>query len=213
MGIIFDCDGVLVVSERLVCEIEQVLLAEWGWEQTTEQLRSRFKGKAFLDIAKVLQEELGERLPADWMYQWAMGTANGFRRHLKEVPGVRNVIEAVHAAGMPCSVASQSPSSRVELSLGVCDLERYFGGKVFTSSMVEHPKPAPDLFLLAAEKMGVQPEQCTVIEDSPSGVRGAKAAGMRVLGYAADEDRSRLEAAGAEIFVDMAEVPGLLGLA
>ena len=212
MGVIFDCDGVLVASERLVCRIEAKLLGRWGWQATAEELRERFKGKAFLRLAQEVRREVGEGLPEDWMYQWAMETANGFRRELQEIPGVRAVIEAVVAAGCPTCVASQSPQARAELSLGVCDLERYFAGRVYTSSMVARPKPAPDLFLFAAEQLGLAPASCTVIEDSPSGVRGAVAAGMRVLGYAADEDAGRLAEAGAEVFYDMAEVPALLGL-
>ncbi len=209
---IFDCDGVLVSSERLVCRIEATLLSRWGWQVGEQELRRRFKGKSFLRIAEEVERQLGPALPADWMYQWAMETANGFRRHLSEVPGVRAVVEAVVASGRPTCVASQSPQARAELSLGVCDLERYFGGRVYTSSMVARPKPAPDLFLFAAAQLGVQAEQCVVIEDSPSGVRGAIAAGMRVLGYAADEDAAALESAGAEVFHDMTHAPHLLGL-
>jgi len=113
-------------------------------------------------------------------------------------------------AGRSVCVASQSPSPRVRLSLGVCDLSRYFGGRVFTASQVARPKPAPDLFLYAAAQLGVAPERCTVIEDSPSGVRAAVAAGMRVFGYAADENAERLAAAGAATFYDMAELPSLI---
>ena len=212
MGVLFDCDGVLVKSERLVCEIEVELLGRWGWELTAEDARRLFKGKPFAAIAAAVADRLGDRLPADWMYHWAMETANGFRKRLQEVEGVRAVIEKVVGAGLPTCVASQSPQPRAELSLGVCDLERYFEGRVFTSSLVQRPKPAPDLFLFAAEKIGVEPAQCTVSEDSPSGVVAARAANMRVLGYAADEDAARLQEAGAEVFSSMAEVPALLGL-
>lgn len=202
----------LVQSERLVCEIEQVLLAGWGWELSTDEIRAQFKGKPFAKISQIVAERVGDRLPRDWMYHWAMATANGFRKRLKTVPGVRALIEAVRAQPLPCCVASQSPLARVELSLGVCDLERYFEGRVFTASMVRRPKPAPDLFLYAAAQLGVESKTCTVIEDSPSGVEGARAAGMRVLGYAADEDPERLAAAGAEVFFNMDEAPRLLGL-
>lgn len=210
MAIIFDCDGVLVQSERLVSDIERVLLARWGWELNAEEIRSHFKGKSFANIAEIVRKNVGDRLPNDWMYHWAMETANGFRKRLQLVPGVRELIEQVLSRELPCCVASQSPLARVELSIGVCDLERYFEGRVFSSSMVPRPKPAPDLFLFAAKQLGVQPEDCTVIEDSPSGVRAAVAAGMRVFGYAADEDQERLAEAGAEVFFEMSEVPRLM---
>jgi beta-phosphoglucomutase-like phosphatase (HAD superfamily) len=210
MAIIFDCDGVLVDSERLVCRIEAELLSAWGWACTPEELRTEFKGCAFPDMARIIERRLAGRLPVDWMYLWAMETANGFRVSLREVRGVRSVLELLSATRQPVCVASQSPLPRVRLSLGVCDLARYFGPHVFTASMVARPKPAPDLFLHAAAQLGVAPERCTVIEDSPSGVRAAVAAGMRVLGYAGDEDAARLAAAGAQAFSDMAELPQLI---
>jgi beta-phosphoglucomutase-like phosphatase (HAD superfamily) len=107
-------------------------------------------------------------------------------------------------------VASQSSPARVALSLRVAALDGYFGPHVFTASMVERPKPAPDLFLFAARQMGVLPECCTVIEDSPVGVIGARAAGMQVCGYAADESAQALSEAGATVFYSMDELVGLL---
>jgi beta-phosphoglucomutase-like phosphatase (HAD superfamily) len=208
--IIFDCDGVLVDSERLVCRIEAELLTAWGWPCTPQQHRDEFKGCSFPDMARSIEQRLAGRLPIDWMYVWAMETANLFRAELREVPGVRAVIEGCLEARRPMCVASQSPLPRVRLSLGVCDLSRYFGAHVFSASMVARPKPAPDLFLHAAAQLGVAPERCTVIEDSPSGVRAAVAAGMRVFGYAADENAERLAAAGARTFYDMAELPSLI---
>ena len=210
VSIIFDCDGVLVDSERLVCRIEAELLTAWGWPCTPQQHRDEFKGCSFPDMARSIEQRLAGRLPGDWMYLWAMETANLFRAELREVPGVRPVIERLLAAGRPVCVASQSPLPRVRLSLAVCDLARYFGARVFSASLVARPKPAPDLFLYAAAQLGVAPERCTVIEDSASGVRAAVAAGMRVLGYAADENAERLTAAGAQIFYDMAELPSLI---
>jgi len=210
VAIIFDCDGVLVDSERLVCKIEAELLTAWGWPCTPQQHRDEFKGCSFPDMARSIEQRLAGRLPVDWMYVWAMETANLFRAELREVLGVRAVLEQLLEARCSVCVASQSPLPRVRLSLGVCDLGRYFGARVFTASMVARPKPAPDLFLYAAAQLSVAPERCTVIEDSPSGVRGAVAAGMRVFGYAADESAQRLAAAGALTFHDMAELPRLI---
>jgi HAD superfamily hydrolase (TIGR01509 family) len=209
-AIIFDCDGVLVDSERLVCRVESELLTGWGWPLTPEQSRAEFKSRAFPDIAASIEERLRGKLPPDWMYLWAMETAALFQRELREIAGVRPVLDALSRAQVPMCVASQSPPPRVKLSLGLTDLARYFEGRVFTSSMVARPKPAPDLFLHAAAALGVSPERCIVIEDSASGARAAVNAGMRVLGYAADEDAERLEAAGARVFYEMAELPALI---
>lgn len=210
LAIIFDCDGVLVDSERLVCRVESALLTGWGWPLTPEQARTEFKGRAFPDIAASIEERLRGKLPLDWMYLWAMETAALFQRELREVAGVRPVLDILSGAEVPMCVASQSPSPRVKLSLGLTDLARYFEGRVFTSSLVARPKPAPDLFLHAASALGASPERCVVIEDSPSGARAAISAGMRVLGYAADEDAARLEAEGAHVFHDMRELLELL---
>lgn len=209
-AIIFDCDGVLVDSERLVCRVESELLTGWGWPLTPEQARTEFKSRAFPDIAASIEERLQGKLPPDWMYLWAMETAALFQRELREITGVRAVVELLSRAQVPMCVASQSPPPRVKLSLAVTNFARYFEGRVFTSSMVARPKPAPDLFLHAAAALDVSPEQCIVIEDSPSGARAAIAAGMRVLGYAADEDAARLAGAGAEVFYEMAELQGLI---
>jgi beta-phosphoglucomutase-like phosphatase (HAD superfamily) len=100
----------------------------------------------------------------------------------------------------------------MELTLGLTGLKRYFGERLFSASMVAHGKPAPDIFLYAAEQMGYLPETCVVVEDSPTGVTAAVAAGMRVLAYAADTDAEVLRVAGAQPFAEMAALPALLGL-
>jgi len=210
MAVLFDCDGVLVDSERLVCRVEAELLTRWGWRLSASEVRAQFQGRSFRSIASSIEQTLAGSLPHDWMYHWAMETAELFRAELREVPGVRAVLEQLVGQGTPLGVASQSPLPRVRLSLGVCDLGRYFGTRVFSASMVTRPKPAPDLYLYAAAQLGEAPEHCLVIEDSATGVRAAVAAGMRVFGYAADADASALAAAWARPFTDMAELLELI---
>jgi HAD superfamily hydrolase (TIGR01509 family) len=211
-AVIFDCDGVLVDSEPLVNRIEAAWLSRWGWYLSGQEVRSLFKGRTFAEIATMIEANVPRPLPGDWIYELAMETALGFRRHLREVPGVRSVVASARNCGLPICVASQSALPRVQLSLEVCGLDLLFGTHVYTASMVARPKPAPDLFLHAAGMLGVEPSVCTVIEDSPSGVHAAVAAGMTVLGYAADEDGDALRAAGAVTFRHMSELPALLGL-
>jgi HAD superfamily hydrolase (TIGR01509 family) len=146
------------------------------------------------------------------VYDWAMQTAYGLKQELREIPGVRALIERLRAAAVPIAVASQSPLGRVRLSLALCRLDGYFGAHVSTASMVARPKPAPDVYLHAAASLAAAPADCIVIEDSPSGVIAARAAGMTVYGYAADEDADALARAGALVFRDMAELPARLGL-
>lgn len=211
MMVIFDCDGVLVESEAIVNRVERELLADWGWTLAESEVRSLFKGRVFADVARLIEQNVPRPLPDDWIYVLAMQTAREFGKHLREVPGVRAVIELCLGRGVPICVASQSSLPRVLLSLELCDLQRYFGERVFTASMVARPKPAPDLFLHAARALGVAAPLCVVIEDSPSGVAAAVAAGMTVFGFAADEDAGRLQAAGATTFTRMSELAELLG--
>jgi HAD superfamily hydrolase (TIGR01509 family) len=211
--IIFDCDGVLVDSERIVTRVEAALLGRWGWQVSEAELRLLLKGCAFPEVKRRIEARTPAPLPADWAYELAMATAVAFRAELRAVPGVCEVVAALHARGVPMCVASQSAPSRVQLSLTLCGLDGFFGAHVFTASQVARPKPAPDLFLHAARTLAADPAACTVIEDSPSGVSAAVAAGMRVLGYAGDEDAAALRAAGAHTFTRMSELWSILSLA
>jgi HAD superfamily hydrolase (TIGR01509 family) len=211
-AVIFDCDGVLVDSERVVPEIEARFLSEAGWPMSPEDARALFKGHTFAQMAAMVEERLADRIPPEWQYGLGFATAQGLQRLLKPVDGVAHVLERVLAAGLPMAVASQSAPARVRLSLEVCRLQFFFGNRVYSASQVARPKPAPDLYLHAAQGLGVAAAACAVVEDSPSGVRAAVAAGMRVFGYAADEDAAALAAAGATVFQAMSELPALLRL-
>jgi HAD superfamily hydrolase (TIGR01509 family) len=210
IAVIFDCDGVLVDSERLVTQVESEHLKRLGLELSPEEARVRFLGLTVTDTAARIQQQLGGTLPPEWLHDWGMWTALMLTRSLRAVPGVSAVVVRLHGNGVPICVASQSPLPRVQLSLAVTGLAQYFGERVFAASMVARPKPAPDLFQYAAEQVGIDPRSCVVVEDSPSGVAAAVAAGMDVLGYAADSDADRLAAEGAEVFREMGEVPELL---
>lgn len=205
--VIFDCDGVLVDSERLVNRIEAELLAHVGIHASPDETRARFKGCTVGEVVQRIQAETGKPLAPEWLYDWGMHTAVGFVRELQAVQGIHDVLAALD---VPSCVASQSPLARVGLSLAVTGLAGHFGERVFTASMVPRPKPHPDLFLYAAARMGADPARCVVVEDSASGVEAAVAAGMRVFGYAADEDERALAAAGAVTFHQMHELPALL---
>jgi len=141
-----------------------------------------------------------------------MATALGLVRGLRAVPGVRDIVEVLSMKEHPMCVASQSPPARVALSLLLTGLDGFFGSRIYTASMVAHPKPAPDLFLHAAQSCGARPQACAVVEDSPSGVVAAVAAGMVAFGFAAKEDASPLAAAGAKVFHSMHELKTLLEL-
>jgi len=209
--LIFDCDGVLVDSERLVNAIESQHLSRLGLSIGPEEARMMFKGKTVAEIAMVVESTAQRKLPVDWLYDWGMATALGFVRDLREVRGVREVLERLAHGDARTCVAPQSPLARVKLSLLITGLDWFFGDRIYTAAMVARGKPAPDLFLYAAEQMGAHPSNCAVIEDSENGVHAARAAGMSVFGYVADEDSTALSAAGAIVFDSMQKLPSLLG--
>lgn len=209
-GVIFDCDGVLVDSEPLVNRIEADLVSQLGIPCTPAEARARFKGLTVGSVARALESQLGRALTEDWIYDWGMATALGLVRELRPIEGVESTVRALRASGVAMCVASQSPPARVALSLRICGLDAYFGSHVYTASMVAKPKPAPDLFLLAAARLGVEPGDCVVIEDSPTGVQAAVAAGMTCFGYAAADSAGELRSAGAADV--LGAISGLIGL-
>jgi HAD superfamily hydrolase (TIGR01509 family) len=210
--IVFDCDGVLVDSEPIANRLMAEAITALGWPLDTADCMARFKGHHFDTIIAAIEDRLGRPVPVDWLPKMRARTDAAFERELEPVPGVVAVLDAVAASGTATCVASQGPLEKMAVSLGVTGLRPRFEGRVFSADQVARGKPHPDLFLYAAEAMGVAPGTCVVIEDSPLGVTGARAAGMAVLGFAPDGDGAELAAAGAELFRDMTELPGLLGL-
>jgi len=211
---IFDCDGVLVDSEAMANATLAAALTEWGYPITGGEARRRWVGRSMTTVGADLKAELGDRLPADWLEQIEARDFASFRARLKPVRFVREAVEAVQAAGIATCVASSGSPGKMAVTLGATGLAPLFAGRVFSSHQVARGKPFPDLFLFAAERMGVAPGRCVVVEDSPAGVTGAVAAGMRVLGFAGDPetDATAVLRAGATLFHDMRSLPRLLGL-
>lgn len=206
--IIFDCDGVLVDSEVLSCRCLSEVLAGCGIEVGVDQALDLFLGR---NIAAVLEHyrESGLLNPERFSAELTDKVRRAFRSGLGPVAGVRTVLERLQ---IPNCVASSSDLDRVTFSLALTGLESHFGTRLYTSQMVERGKPAPDLFLYAAEKMQVDPGRTLVIEDSVSGVSAGKAAGMTVWGfiggshYQSRDGRTLLYNAGADrVFERMAD--------
>jgi HAD superfamily hydrolase (TIGR01509 family) len=211
--VIFDCDGVLVDTERTANETLCAWLSEAGYPVSYADCRRRFSGRSMLSVQAEIEAEgrpLGFALPDRWYA--SLDTIFGDR--VQAVPHVEGVIETLRAAGLPWCVASSAKVEKMQLTLGTTGLLRHFRDVLFSATMVERGKPFPDLFLLAARKMGHAPERCVVIEDSVPGTQAGVAAGMRVFSYHGDphSDREGLIAAGGFPFDDMRELPGLLGL-
>jgi HAD superfamily hydrolase (TIGR01509 family) len=206
--IIFDCDGVLVDSELLSCQCLSDELSEFGISLTLAQALELFLGRSTSAVTQHFRE-LGQAVPVDFPVRLKSRVLTAFERALQPIPDVETVLSGLRA---PYCVASSSDLDRVALSLKLTGLARYFGDRIYTAQMVAHGKPAPDLFLYAADKMGAQPVRTLVIEDSVSGVQAAKAAGMMVWGfvggshYRERDGRAILSAAGADrVFARMSD--------
>lgn len=181
--VIFDCDGVLVDSEVIALEVLVEALAEKGISLSTDEAADRFLGRSLGSLAKVVRSEFGIDIDPPFLANMREVLYARFRSELKPVAGVAAAIDSLKAAGVACCVASSSQRERIELSLSVTGILTRLAPHIFSATMVENGKPAPDLFLHAARQMGFQPSQCLVIEDSPAGIRAAQAARMRVLAF------------------------------
>jgi HAD superfamily hydrolase (TIGR01509 family) len=206
--VIFDCDGVLVDSERIAVRVEAELLAELGWPLSEAEIVERFMGRTDEYMDEAIEAQLGDRLPADWKARFHERYRAAYAAELAPVDGV---VEALDRIDLPTCVASSGSHDKLRFTLGHTGLYERFQGRIFSGREVANGKPAPDLFLHAAARMGVEPAACAVVEDTLYGVLAARAAGMRAFGYAGGlTPRHRLEGHGTVVFEDMRELPDLL---
>lgn len=216
MLVIFDCDGVLVDTELPSNRCFAAALNEIGLDWSLEQTMARLVGRSMKSCIEIVERELGRAVPADFVDRLQRRTFETFRREgIAATPGLPGALEALDGAGIPYCVASSGEIEKMRLTLGLSGLLPRFEGHMFSATMVPRGKPFPDLFLHAARSMNVPPAECVVVEDAVPGVMAGRAAGMRVLAYAAapHADPASLEAAGGILFDDMARLPALLGVA
>jgi HAD superfamily hydrolase (TIGR01509 family) len=208
--VIFDNDGVLVDSEPISNRLLAGYLTELGHPTSYEDSLRDYMGSAMHRIHELVLERTGQRLPADFDTIFHSRVFAAFRRELEPVAGVAATLSRLRADGIPYCVASSGSHERIRVALRKTGLYDFFGeDRIFSSEDVGRGKPAPDLFLHAAERMGTAPGRCAVVEDSPLGVRAAVAAGMDAYGYTAMTPADRLAGARA-YFSDMAELRILL---
>lgn len=208
--VIFDCDGVLVDSEPISNRILAERLTAIGLPTTTEESIRDYMGRSWKTDQEIIEGRLGRPLPDGWVDAYHAEVIAAFATELEPVAGI---VAALDAIDLPRCVASSSAHPRIRAALDATGLLVRFDGRIFSATDVEHGKPAPDLFLHAASRMGVSPARCVVIEDSPLGVQGACAAGMTVIGYADLMPAERLRAAGASHIVDrLSALDALIGV-
>ncbi|MFF4582831.1 HAD family hydrolase [Streptomyces sp. NPDC001389] len=210
--VIFDNDGVLVDSEPLANTVLAEYLTELGHPTTYEDCLRDYLGGAVHRIHDVVHARTGQRLPEDFDRVLHERIFAAFARELRPVPGVTEVLGELSAQGVPYCVASSSSHERIRVGHRAAGLGEWFEEEwIFSVEDVGRGKPAPDLFLHAADMMSVHPSQCVVVEDSPLGVEAARAAGMDVLGFTSMLPASKLSGATA-CFGEMKELSALLGL-
>jgi len=206
--VIFDCDGVLVDTERLAVRVDVQVLAQLGWVMTEAEVIERFVGLSDATIREAIEAHTGRRLADNWEQEFRHLYRSSFAESLTAVDGV---VEALDGITLRTCVASSGSHEKMRFTLGLTGLLERFDGRMFSVSEVERGKPAPDIFLHAAARMGVAPAACAVVEDSRFGVEAARAAGMRAFGYAGGLTPAHLLAgSGTVVFADMRELPRLL---
>jgi len=208
--VIFDCDGVLVDSERLAVRIDVRVLGELGWIMTEQEVVERFMGRTHEYMVSEIEAFLGRPLAPDWEDPFHQLYRDAFAAELQPVEGV---VDALDRITLPTCVASSGTHEKIRFTLGLTNLYDRFAGRIFSASEVARGKPAPDLFLHAAKRMGVDPAACAVVEDSRYGVEAARAAGMLALGFAGGLTAAEhLQGPGTIVFTEMRELPSLLAL-
>lgn len=211
-AVIFDCDGVLVDSEQAAFDILQQDFARHGLPLPRAELEALFIGGTVKGLWQQARS-MGATLPDDWVDDFYVRLYARLALGTPLIPGIEAVLDALDAAGIPYAVGSNGSDHKMQVTLGQHPaLLARLKGRLFSGQTLGKPKPAPDLYLHAASALGHRPQDCVVIEDSATGARAARAAGIRCFGYAAHGDGAALKAAGAHTFSSMADLPGLLGL-
>lgn len=212
--VIFDCDGVLVDSEPLAAAALAAELVACGIATTAQECLDNYTGLSLESVIAGIEARWARKLPPDFRDRLKERDYDAFRRHLKPIPGVEALLSSLKK---PKCVASSGSLEKLSVTLNATGLMPYFAPHVFSAEQVARGKPAPDLFLFAAERMQASPSRCLVVEDSIAGVIAARAAGMEVIGYAGGSHANhgyadRLQEVGAEeVVANMEQLAAALG--
>ncbi|MEM9709237.1 MAG: HAD family phosphatase [Pseudomonadota bacterium] len=209
-AVLFDCDGVLVDSEPVTDRVIIENLSSYGLTLTPDEVTEMFLGGTLPQVGEKARA-MGADLPETWTDEIYRKIDDSLRGNCPAVDGVHTLLDRLDRAGIPYGVASNGPRHKMAVTLGQNDLLDRMGDRIFSAHDGIAPKPAPDMYLMLAERLGVAPGRAVVVEDSAAGVRAAKAAGIRVIGYAERTPAEKLAALGAEAAATMAEVGRLMG--
>ncbi|SFK12089.1 HAD family hydrolase [Celeribacter neptunius] len=210
--VIFDCDGVIVDSEPPLLEFLRDEFARFGLNISLHELETKYVGGTMATVGDRARAA-GAKLPEDWQVEVYPRVFEMLRSGVPLIPGIEAAFDALDAAGIPYCVGSNGPMEKMDVTLGAhpAVFER-LKGRIHSAHTHGVAKPDPGLFLIAAESMGVAPEHCLVIDDSPSGCIAARRAGMRCFGFDPHGDGTRLIAEGATHLTDMFDLPRRIGV-
>lgn len=216
MLVIFDCDGVIVDSEVIAAQVFADHLQGLDLNVTPEECFARFKGYSMKTCMKELVEMLGGPIPEHFLRAMQADTFARFESELQPIEGIEQAIGGVERLGWRTCVASSGSHSKMRVTLGKVDLWEHFEGRIYSAVDVARGKPAPDVFLHAAEQQSVAVEHCVVVEDSQAGVEAALAADMPVFFFDPAEegmrDKALLENEKVYPFCQMEQLPSLLNM-
>ncbi|MFZ2649578.1 MAG: HAD-IA family hydrolase [Burkholderiaceae bacterium] len=206
--VIFDCDGVLVDSEALSNGVLAEMVGELGVCLSLDETVDRFVGRSLGQSVEIIAQLCGRSPPEWFLAQFAQRTKAAFTAHLKPIEGIEDLLRSLK---VPFCVASNGNRAKMNFTLGLTGLLTTFAGRMYCAEDVDYPKPAPDLFLFAAQRHEAQASRCVVVEDTPTGISAARAAGMHAYGFAAMIPADRLLDAGAHaVFHNMRQLSALL---
>jgi UDP-N-acetylmuramate dehydrogenase len=207
--IIFDCDGVLVDSETIANTILVAMANEQGANITLDFALQNFVGKTLAEWLTVIEKKINKELPNNFGEEFRDRTFKAFSENIQPIKGVSELLNRIN---IPYCVASSGPANKIKLNLTTTGLINKFEGRIFSCYDIKIWKPNPAIFLHAAKEMGFEPSECVVIEDSPSGVKGAKAGGFDVYGLVNDYNKESLEKENIPLFSDMNKLDEILEL-
>jgi HAD superfamily hydrolase (TIGR01509 family) len=207
--IIFDCDGVLVDSEAISARVFRDMALELGLDIEFETVLEQITGTSMKENLKFFGDRIRGGLPPDFETEFRRRSYEAFKTDLKPISGIHALLDKIK---VPIGVASSGPAEKIRLNLTTTNLIHKFEGHIFSSYDIGSWKPEPEIYLYAARKMGFNPADCAVIEDSKPGIMAAKAGGFQVFGFAHGKNKPVFEALGATVFQDMSALGKMLGL-
>jgi HAD superfamily hydrolase (TIGR01509 family) len=207
-AVLFDCDGVLVDSEPITNGVLHAMLVERGWHLSAKECWDLFVGHTVRSRRTLIEEHTGQPWSEAWLQAFMQRRNQALQKELQIISGAHAAVAHVHRqSGGQVAVASGADRQKVEMMLDQVGLLPFFAGRVFSGHETPRSKPHPDVYLAAANHLGIDPRRCLVVEDTVTGVQAGVAAGATVWGYATlDKAKDLRQAGAAHVMQDMSEL-------